>query len=476
MSRAPDSPKTERLRMLPSVDAILRTEAAGHIVGEAGKTRLTEMARAVISKLRRQVAEGHPELSGGDEQAEREALLGHAERMLEESWEASKNLRLQRVVNATGVIVHTNLGRAPLSESARRAMFEEASRYCNLEYDLTTGVRGRRGANAERLVCDVTGAEAAVIVNNCAAATMLVLRALAEGGEAVVSRGELVEIGGDFRIPDVMSQSGVIMREVGTTNRTKTSDYEQAVTAETKLYLRVHTSNFRVIGFTETPTVAELVSSAHSKGVLFYEDAGSGALVDLSEHGLKDEPLIRKSVESGADVVSFSGDKLLGGMQAGIIVGKRDVIERIRKHPLYRAMRVDKFIYVGIQATLESFIMGTHLEEVPVLKMIVAPKSAMLARTERFARKLVDRCGDIFAVEIKESNFVVGGGSAPEMHPESIVIELRHKSLSANELESALRTGRPPVIARIVDDKVVLDLRTVFEDEEDELLEVISGV
>lgn len=476
MSRTPETGTTGYLRLLPSVDAVLQTEGAKRLVAEVGKVRLTEMAREAISSLRREVSESHMELLDGSAESIKETLLDRASGMVEERWQDSKTQNFQRVINATGVIVHTNLGRAPLSEPARRAIFEEASRYCNLEYDLTTGTRGTRGARVEQLICDVTGAEAAVIVNNCAAATMLVLRALADGFEAVVSRGELVEIGGDFRIPDVMSQSGVAMREVGTTNRTKISDYEAAVTDRTRLFLRVHTSNYRVIGFTESPTVAELAASAHARGLLVYEDAGSGALIDLSEHGLKDEPLIRKSVEAGVDVVSFSGDKLLGGMQAGLIVGRQEVIAKIRKHPLYRALRVDKLIYAGIQATLESFIRGTHFDDVPVLKMIVAPKAAMLERTEAFARKLVERCGDRFGVEIKESNFVVGGGSAPEMHPESIVIELTHKRLGAAELESALRTGRPPVITRIVDDKVLLDLRAVFEDEEDELLEVISGV
>jgi L-seryl-tRNA(Ser) seleniumtransferase len=473
MSQRDGSDKSQLLRALPSVDALLNSSAGAELLPSAGRARLVEMIRDVLAELRKQLTAGSAGFLEGGSEAAKETLLDQASRMLRSSWEKSRSESLKRVINATGVIVHTNLGRAPLSESARRAIFEEASRYCNLEFDLSTGTRGTRGAKAEKLICDVTGAEAALIVNNCAAATMLVLKALAEGGEAVVSRGELVEIGGDFRVPEVMAQSGVRMVEVGTTNRTKTSDYESAVTSETRIFLRVHPSNYRVIGFTETPGLSDLADAAHRKGVLLYEDAGSGALVDLSEHGFKDEPLIRKSISDGADVVTFSGDKLLGGMQAGIVVGRSEVIERVRRHPLYRALRVDKLVYAGIQATLESFVMGRHFEDVPVLRMLSASKEKLRARTESFAEKIRSRAGEDLMVEVQEATFVVGGGSAAEVHPESVVVAIGHRTLSADGFEQSLRTGTPPVIGRIAEDLVLLDLRTVFDDEEDELADAV---
>lgn len=472
----PEEPRAkEVLRLLPSVDAVLQSETAARLVPEAGKGRLTGLVRTVLSDLRLRVL-AEPSLSEGDERSVRLRLLETASSMTAEYWNESKGQRLQRVINATGVIVHTNLGRAPLSESARRAILEEAGRYCNLEYDLAAGTRGARGARAEGLICEATGAEAALIVNNCAAATMIVLKALAEGGEAVVSRGELVEIGGDFRVPDVMAQSGVRIREVGTTNRTRLSDYEDAAGPETRMYLKVHTSNFKVIGFTESPSIRELSDSAHERGLLLYEDAGSGAIVDLADHGLADEPLIQKSLEAGADVVTFSGDKLLGGMQAGIIVGRADVVSKVRRHPLYRALRVDKLIYAGIEATLESFLRGTHFKDVPVLRMMVTSKGELMSRSEGFAARIAERTGGLLRIGLKEGTFAVGGGSAPGAFPESILVTLSSTSLSPNRMESSLRRSKPPVIARIEDETLVLDLRTVFEDEEDELLDALASL
>lgn len=458
----------EILPLLPSVDALLHSETASRILPEAGAKHLTALARNVTDSLRRQIQEN------GGVDLSRESLLQAAKRNLESAWAAEQNTRLQRVINATGVIIHTNLGRAPLPEKARKAI-EEASGYCNLEYDLETGKRGKRGARAEQLLAELTGAESALIVNNCAAAAFLVLTALAHGGEVIISRGELVEIGGDFRVPDVMAQSGAILREVGTTNRTRASDYEKAINENTRMILRVHPSNYRIVGFTATPEVSELAELARRNKIIFYEDAGSGAMFDLGAHGLDDEPVIAESIKTGADVVSFSGDKLLGGLQSGLIVGRRASVEKVRKHPLYRALRVDKLIYAALEATLEIFRKETALEEIPVLKMLAASSEELKTRTEKFAQRLRRKFGKDhpLLVEVIEGNSVVGGGSAPMVQPISTLLALTHKQLPVNELERKLRLSKPPVIARIFDDKVLLDLRTVSESEEDELLEIL---
>ncbi len=460
-----DAPnKTEILSLLPSVDALLRSATAQKILSETGAKYLTVLVRSAVESLRCEILENPAR------EFSREILLNEAENLLGQIWQSEQTAKLQKVINATGVIVHTNLGRAPLSENARQAIFETASAYCNLEYNLETGKRGKRGANAEKLLAELTGAESALIVNNCAAAAFLVLTVFAKGGEVVISRGELVEIGGDFRVPDVMAQSGAILREVGTTNRTKLSDYEKAIGENTKLFLRVHPSNYRIIGFTETPKISDLADLAHRNDILLYEDAGSGAIFDLSKFGLMDEPIISESIAAGADVVSFSGDKLLGGVQSGLIVGRKDVIENIRKHPLYRALRVDKLIYAALEATLESFRRETALQEIPVLKMLAQTNEELKTRTKKFAKKLKKVSNLNF--EIIEGKSVIGGGSAPDVQPVSMLLALKHKQFSAVKLEQNLRSLR--VITRILEDKVLIDLRTVSESEERELLEIIK--
>jgi L-seryl-tRNA(Ser) seleniumtransferase len=464
----------EILRLLPSIDALLRSETAEKLLPETGARHLTSLARNAADELRGEILEKSGEAD--ETEFSREELLKEAEKRLEKAWETERNLKLQKVINATGVVIHTNLGRAPLSENARKAVAEEAARYCNLEYDLKSGKRGNRGARAEILLAEIAGAESALIVNNCAAAAFLVLTVLASGGEAIVSRGELVEIGGDFRVPDVMTQSGTILKEVGTTNRTKISDYERAITENTRLFLKVHPSNYRIIGFTESPSLKDLAELAHKNDVLLYEDAGSGAMFDLSEFGLTDEPVIPESIKAGADVVTFSGDKLLGGVQSGLIVGRRQVVEKIRKHPLYRALRVDKLIYAALEATLESFRREKALEEIPVLQMLAAPLEELKRRTEDFARKLAEISGENAPLkyEIIEGRSVIGGGSAPMVQPETIVLALKHAQITVSKLEETLRSSRPPVITRILEDKVLIDLRTVSETEEAQLLEALA--
>ncbi|HEX8249976.1 MAG TPA: L-seryl-tRNA(Sec) selenium transferase [Pyrinomonadaceae bacterium] len=467
---------TEALRLLPSIDALLRTPAAQKLIPHAGAPHLATLARAATDWLRRNLQEK----IANDEMLRysREDLLNEAEKRLTELWQSEQNAGLQRVINATGVIIHTNLGRAPLSENARKAIFEKASRYCNLEYNLETGKRGRRGAHAEHLLAELAGAESALIVNNCAAAAFLVLTVFAQGGEVIISRGELVEIGGDFRIPEVLAQSGADLKEVGATNRTRVSDYEKAINERTRMILRVHPSNYRIVGFTATPGLKEIADLAHQNDLILYEDAGSGALLDLSGYGLGEEPVISKSLAAGADVVTFSGDKLLGGVQAGLIVGRRETIEKLRRHPLYRALRVDKLIYAALEATFEAFRRETVLQEIPVLKMLSAGAEELKTRTLQFAQRLRERLSENqeLKFEVAEGNSVVGGGSAPMVQPATTLLALNHEKISVSRLEEILRLSKPPVITRILEDKVLIDLRTVSETEEAELLEVLGNL
>ncbi len=472
MENAKTSGGAENLRFLPSIDALLRSAEASKLLPETGAKHLTVLARSVIDALRREILED----ALNSAETSRENLLAEAEKRLEHAWRIEQNTSLQRVINATGVIVHTNLGRAPLSENARKAVFEQASRYCNLEYNLETGKRGRRGARAEHLLAELTGAESALIVNNCAAAAFLVLTVLASGGEVVISRGEIVEIGGDFRVPDVLTQSGATLREVGTTNRTRASDYERAINENTRLLLKVHPSNYRIVGFTAAPNLTELADLAHRHNLLLYEDAGSGAMFDLAEYGLTDEPVISQSIVAGADIVTFSGDKLLGGVQSGLIVGRREIVERIRRHPLYRALRVDKLIYAALEAGFETFRHENFMQEIPVLRMLSMSPAELMKRTTAFADRLRENLGENSALkfEIEEGNSVIGGGSAPDAQPATTLLALQHAQISVSKLEEKLRASKPPVITRILEDKVLIDLRTVSESEESELLGVLA--
>ncbi|HVF49218.1 MAG TPA: L-seryl-tRNA(Sec) selenium transferase [Pyrinomonadaceae bacterium] len=468
---------TQLLRALPSVDALLRTAEARRLRERTGAARLTALARNVADELRAemQARAGNGNSAGGD--VTREDLLAEAARRLSRAVEREDERGLRRVINATGVILHTNLGRAPLSDAARRAVAEEAARYCTLEYDIETGARGRRGARVEALLAELAGAEDALVVNNCAAAALLVLTVLACGGETVVSRGELVEIGGDFRIPDVLAQSGTQMVEVGTTNRTRLADYERAINERTRLLLRVHPSNYRLVGFTAAPALAELAALAHARGLLLFEDAGSGALLDLSAQGLSGEPIIHESVAGGADIVAFSGDKLLGAAQSGLIVGRRELVEQLRRHPLYRALRADKLALAALAATLDAHRRGASLAEVPALRMLAATRDEIETRARRFVRKLRAHANaGALQVQLAEGASAIGGGSAPTTHPPTVLISLAHERLTSSALEASLRKCSPPVIARILDERVVLDLRTVAEDEEPELLAALASL
>jgi L-seryl-tRNA(Ser) seleniumtransferase len=469
--------RQEWLRQLPSVDALLRTETARSLRDVVGAKRLTVLARAVTEELRGSIQADTAILEANNGGRAREMLLAEAARRLESACRDETALALRHVINASGVVLHTNLGRAPLSEAARLSVAHEAARYCTLEYDIQTGARGRRGARVEHLLAELTGAESSLVVNNCAAASLLILTVLAQNGETIVSRGELVEIGGDFRVPDVMAVSGTRLVEVGTTNRTRLSDYRRAINTNTRLVMRVHTSNYRIVGFTSTPTLAEMADLAHEAGLPLYEDAGSGALLDLKPYGLEGEPVIRESISGGADLVSFSGDKLLGAAQAGLIVGRRDLVHLLRRAPLYRALRADKLTLAALEATLDAHRRGASTEEVPALRMIALTYEEIERRARAFLARWQERHrSQNLRFEIMEGQSAIGGGAAPTTHPRTALIALAHERLSADALEQALRLSTPPVIARINEGKVLLDLRTVAEDEEADLLDALTAL
>ena len=458
------------LRTLPSVDSLLRTETAQSLRPLIGASRLSSLARRITDELRREMLAAAPDTdpqSAGN--GSRASLLREAEKRLAAAHREETARELRHVINATGVVLHTNLGRAPLSDAARRATADKAAGYCNLEYDIANGERGRRGPRAEDLLVDLTGAEAALVVNNCAAAALLVLTVLACAAETILSRGELVEIGGDFRVPDVMAQSGTQMIEVGTTNRTRLSDYRKAISENTRLIMRVHASNYRIIGFAKTPTLKELAGLAHEAGLPLYEDAGSGALLDFTEYGIDGEPLIRGSIEAGADVVSFSGDKLLGGPQTGLVVGRAPLIERMRSHPLYRALRADKLRLAALEATLDAYARGASASEVPSHRFIALSASEIKERADNMIKRLRNRIPETVELDTVAGESAAGGGSGPTSRLPTVLISIAHRGLTPNQIEATLRRADPPVIARIVNDRVLLDLRTVAESEEPDL-------
>jgi L-seryl-tRNA(Ser) seleniumtransferase len=460
--------KDLKLRAIPSVDQLLRTEEVAPLRSSVGLPRLTALAREVTEEMRKQIyAE---EFSG----TTKDNLLKEAVDRIQSLCQRDALSGVRRVINATGVILHTNLGRAPLSHAARQAVAIEAAGYCTLEYDATTGSRGKRGGRVEELLMQLTGAEAALVVNNCASAALLILTVLAGNGETIVSRGELVEIGGDFRVPEVMSNSGTSMVEVGSTNRTSLQDYKRAINENTRLIMRVHPSNYRIIGFTAAPELSQLASLAHASNLPLYEDAGSGVLNDLAAYGLVDEPIISQSIAASADLVSFSGDKLLGATQSGLIVGRREIVDRLRKHSLYRALRADKLCLAALEATLDAHRRGA-LEEIPALQMLALPEAVIERRAHHFSELLAE-FGDGLTATIVAGQSAVGGGSGPNVHPPTTLVALRHTKLKADELESKLRACSPPVISRIADDLVLLDLRTVAADEEPELLAALQSL
>ena len=433
---------TNPYRGLPSVDHLLSDEQVAPLAERHGHDAVVGIARRVLESYREQA-----ERTGALPEREPAEAVVELARALEPS--------LRRVINATGVIIHTNLGRAPLSRPAIAAMARAAEGYSNLEFDVERGERGSRFAHLSELLCRVTGAEDGIAVNNNASALLLALSALARDREVVISRGQLVEIGGGFRIPEVMRESGARLVEVGTTNRTYLRDYAAALTEESGALLRVHASNFRVVGFTEAAPLKELAALARERGLLLIDDVGSGALLDTREFGLAEEPLVQDSIAAGADVVLFSGDKLVGGPQAGIAVGRAEAIEAMRRHPLARAVRMDKASIAALAATLEHYARGEAVEQVPVWRMIAAP----LDRLRRRARRWVRACGG--RAEVVTGRSMIGGGSLPEEALDSAVCAVTPADGDATAFAAALRAGDPPIIARIERDRVLLDPRTV---------------
>ncbi len=442
-------------RNLPSVDRLVADPRVAAELGGLPRHRLVELAREELAAARAAIAAGNP---APDYESLLQAIIRRGLGLM--------ILSLRRVINATGVIIHTNLGRAPLSRAARAAIEAVAAGYSNLEFDLETGERGHRHAHLEELLVRVTGAEAGFAVNNNASAVLLGLMTLGHGREVIVSRGQAVEIGGGFRIPDVLRQSGARLVEVGTTNRTYLQDYETAIGPETAAILRVHRSNFRIVGFTTEPEVAELADLAHRRGIVLLDDLGSGCLIDTTRFGLPKEPLIQESIAAGADLVFFSGDKLLGGPQAGIIVGRRELVERLRRHPLARAVRIDKLCLAGLAATLTHYLKDEALTEIPVWWMIARSADEVRARAAAWA----DQLAGFAPVDVVPVKSAVGGGSLPGETLPSFALAVRPRNGDVVGLARRLRLRTPPVVGRVEADQLLLDPRTVLPEDEEDLL------
>jgi len=460
------------LRQLPSVDELLQEPSIREMVQTLPRWAVVEAIREVLEHWRRMLTTGQSESAPAD-------LPSRAALVVEVKQIALRlnGPALRRLINATGVVIHTNLGRAPLAEVGIERIVEVARGYSNLEYDLERGDRGSRQGHVERLLCRLTGAEAAFAVNNNAAAVLLAINTLAEGKEVIVSRGELVEIGDSFRIPDIMRRAGGILREVGTTNRTYLRDYEEAIGATSAMLLKVHTSNFRIQGFVSQVPVAELASLGEKTGLSVVEDVGSGALVDLSQIGLSKEPMPSESIRAGADLVTFSGDKLLGGPQAGLIVGKRLLVENLRRNPLARAVRIDKLTLAALEATLRLYLdEGQAFSRIPVLRALAMP----LQEIEQRARRLCDRIAALASghleVSVIDGTSEVGGGALPLESIPTRLVAVQAAHLTAPVLEGCLRRTDPPVMVRIKDGLVVLDPRTVLEDELETLANLVASV
>jgi L-seryl-tRNA(Ser) seleniumtransferase len=445
-------------RLIPSLHELLLTPPFAALLESQSRDAVVHAARLVLARLKQEISQG------GHTQESLQGELASVHVTVANEIAQQARYRLRRVVNATGVILHTNLGRAPLSEAALAHIMETASGYSNLEFDLESGERSRREIHTEELLLQVLAAQGAnttglstLVVNNCAAATFLALNALAEGGEVIVSRGELVEIGGGFRIPEILAKSGAILREVGTTNRTRIADYQNAISSATRLILRVHQSNFSMEGFVDRPALPELVSLGRRTSIPVFEDQGTGLLASLEPLGVGSEPCLPDSVQLGFDLVAASGDKLLGGPQCGLLIGKTELIQRLRRNPLYRTYRVDKLTYAALEATLMDY--SLHKESsLPVQRMLRAPAAEIFARCETIARQVESA---ELATEALPVQSLIGGGTAPTARVESAAISLRHAAWSPQELLLALRRLETPVVGRIHEDHVLLDLRTV---------------
>jgi L-seryl-tRNA(Ser) seleniumtransferase len=470
-------------RKLPSVDELQRSPKLMALASKDGQSAVTDAARTVLASVREEIAAGRLDANGV------ELALSGLEDAVARQLRQALQYSLRNVINATGVILHTNLGRAPLSASALEHIRETAGGYSNLEFDLERGERGKRDVHVDRLfrrLLDghVTSAGAGVpggvgepristiLVNNNAAAVLLALNTLAENGEVIVSRGELVEIGGSFRIPDVMSKSNAILREVGTTNRTRVADYEKAINEKTRLLLRVHRSNFQITGFTEQPSIEELVGLARQRNIPLLEDLGSGALFDLRSVGVNGEASVLDSLRQGVDVVTYSGDKLLGGPQAGMLSGRSDLIARMRSNSLFRALRADKLTYATLEATLLAYVKGEH-DTIPAVRMMRLSKEEIGRRTESIAEKLHSSG---LSVEVRDGESVIGGGAAPSVTLPTRLLAITSEQMSADELSARLRAFDPPIIARVGEECVMLDLRTVLPEQDEAVVQALVQI
>ena len=472
------------------------------LIEREGHAAVAESIRVVLARLRQEISSG--QITGGQlDEKSLELALGGLSAAVERQLRQSLSYSLLPLVNATGVILHTNLGRAPLAAAALDHVRATASAYSNLEFDLATGERGKRDVHVDRLfqkLLDdalpsfarpdsrgrlsprgseqtISTAISTIVVNNNAAAVLLALNSLAEGGEVIVSRGELVEIGGSFRIPDVMSKSSATLREVGTTNRTRIADYERAINDRTRLLLRVHRSNFEITGFTEQPALDELVALAHRRNLPLMEDLGSGALIDLRSVGINGEPGVLDSLRAGIDIVTYSGDKLLGGPQAGLISGRADLVARMRSNSLFRALRVDKLTYAALEATLLAYVKRDH-DAVPVLRMMRLSKDEIARRAEGIVSQVQSAQGKSahLKLELVDGESVIGGGAAPSAVLPTRLIAVTHADLSADELCARLRGSDPPVVARVEEGRVLLDLRTVFPEQDANLATALASL
>ena len=461
------SVRQELLKAIPKVDEFLGWVSVNT---EAPITLVKSAVREILGEQRAAILAG--DLVSLQDLDQDVLVLKFEERIA-----LKTGLNFRSVINGTGVVVHTNLGRSVLPKIAMESIQRVGSGYSNLEFDLTTGRRGSRYSLVEGLLCDLTGAEAALVVNNNAAAVFLVLDTLANGREVVISRGQLVEIGGSFRIPDVMAKSGAVMVEIGTTNRTHLRDYEAAINDQTSLLLKVHTSNFKVIGFTSEVPLADMVDLGARMGIPVMEDLGSGCLIDLSRYGLHKEPAVSELMKTGVDVLTFSGDKLLGGPQAGVILGKKEIIDRVKKNPLNRALRIDKFTLAGLESVLRLYFdEKMALQTIPTLTMLTMPLKTIEKRARRLLRKIKQIPAETCGISVVKTESRAGGGALPEQGLASSAVALAPGSMTVNDLELKLRSADPPVIGRIEDDRFILDMRTVADNELDRLAALLLEI
>ncbi len=462
MKSPKEKDKQSVLRKIPSVDKVLEYEDVKMLLQKYSRGVVLKAIQNVLGRIREKLLTDKETLMSNEKQS-----LSVTAEEIEDEMKSFRKPHLEKVINATGVVLHTNLGRSLLPDESIENMKEIASSYSNLEYDLEKGRRGSRYSHIENLLCEITGAEAAFVVNNNAGAVLLALNTLADGKEAIVSRGELIEIGGSFRIPDIMKRSGAKMIEVGTTNKTHPEDYEEVINDKTGLLLKVHTSNYRIVGFTSEVDLHTLIEFGGKYHLPVVNDLGSGSLIDFSLYGLEQEPTVQEVVKTGVDVVTFSGDKLLGGTQAGIIVGKKTTIKKLIKNPLNRALRIDKLMLAALESTLRLYIdQETVIKKIPTLKMITLPLDEIKRRANNLKSRLMKNMPDHVEIQVVDDSSQVGGGALPSQQLPTKVVAISSESISVKSLEKYLRDNRPSIIARISKNQLRIDIRTVSMDEE----------